>query len=262
MLSEKNYEALTYGPEYLLGKFVNLPQDPDDPKPAEKFRERFGDLYPGLAPEDYWEHVVGFRLAWIAEEKSGLQRVSDYIGGILNRSRLSDDIFVQIFKDACRARDEVMTSNPSLMKVDASSGDLVFEPGTLTSLLKMCAHHPLFKAVLTVDFSTGEHGVKGQTLLDCLALWLLKCRNRLAICERKECLHPYFVKSHIRQKFCSEDCAQVGRAAKKKVWWAKNRDRFIMKWRKQRKAARRLHRSTKASATRRKKGAASFQGTS
>ena len=84
-MDPKNAEALTYGAEYMLGKFVNLPDKPGDSKPAEEFRERFGELFPGLDPENYWVDVAEFRRAWHA--KSALDRglISFYMTGLINR---------------------------------------------------------------------------------------------------------------------------------------------------------------------------------
>jgi len=90
-----------------------------------------------------------------------------------------------------------------------------------------------------VNFESGQVTVKPRTLLDWLAKWLLDYRDKLAICEREGCEHPYFVRTHARQRFCSHDCANTVRHEKKERWWAENRDRFLKKCRHERKSARR-----------------------
>src|SRR5579884_1192702 len=85
-MDPKNVEALTYGAEYMLGKFANLPDKPGDSKPAEEFRERFGELFPGLDPENYWVDVAEFRAAWHAKSSPGrAMMISLYMTGLINR---------------------------------------------------------------------------------------------------------------------------------------------------------------------------------
>ena len=100
------------------------------------------------------------------------------------------------------------------------------------------------RPALGIDFSAGRIRVKPETLLDAFALALLTYKDKLGFCQRDGCSHPYILKSHARQRFCA-GCAKVVRARKKEEWWAKNRVRFLTKWRKQRKAASRKKSSTR-----------------
>jgi hypothetical protein len=173
---------------------VNLPDSLDNTEPAEKFRERFGDPYPGLDPKRYFEHVYIFRRIWTAKTHVEQMDAGAYIKNVFNR-------------------------------------ELAQMPETDTP------DDPRFRPALMVDFASGRISVKPETLLDFLASWLLVCRDKLAICEREGCQHPYFVKIHARQRFCTPECANSVRESKKAEWWAVNRDRFLKKWRAQRRAA-------------------------
>lgn len=61
---------------------------------------------------------------------------------------------------------------------------------------------------------------------------LVTCEaKRLRICKRTDCPHPYFVASHLKQRFCDEKCAQWGQREWKKQWWTEHG----AAWRKQRR---------------------------
>ena len=49
----------------------------------------------------------------------------------------------------------------------------------------------------------------------------LRCiaRERLRFCIRPDCPNPYFVASHLKQRYCSEPCAQWGQREAKRRWW-------------------------------------------
>jgi len=191
-MDSKNAQALAYGAEYLLSKFVNLPDSPANTEPAREFQTLFGDLYPGLAPARYWVHVFIFRRIWKWRDRpAGAQDAGAYIRNIFNR-------------------------------------DLAQMPETET------ANDPRFRPAMTVDFAAGKITVVPETLLDYLAASLLVHNNDLACCERRKCRHPYFVKTHSRQRFCSHECANSVRQRKKQQWWRDNRETFTTKWRKER----------------------------
>jgi hypothetical protein len=187
MEDPKNVEALSYGPDYMLGKFANLPCKPSDSKPAEEFEDRFGRLFPGVAPKDYCELVKGFRNAWRAKKPNELLAVGTYLEFIFNR----------VFCNHGMSETEWP---------DVLAGD------------------PRWFPALKVDFSSGKISVTPhKTLLDWLAQSLLECRHRLGICEREGCATPYFVKAHPRARYCSEACFRASRLEKKNSWWKENR---------------------------------------
>jgi len=189
MEDAKNADALTYGPEYMLGKFVNLPDKPGDSKPAEEFLQRFGTLFQGIKPEEYWVLVKDFRKAWSAKEASELRAVGERLGQIFNRT-------------FCVQFTSIESERP-------------WED--------MLAGHPRYFPAVEVDFSSGRICLAPHaTLLDWLAESLLEFRHRLGICEREGCATPYFVKAHPRARYCSESCFRASRLEKKNNWWKEN----------------------------------------
>jgi hypothetical protein len=46
--------------------------------------------------------------------------------------------------------------------------------------------------------------------------------ERVRICKWEECPHPYFIAGHLKQQFCSDECAEEGQRVLKREWWEKN----------------------------------------
>jgi hypothetical protein len=46
--------------------------------------------------------------------------------------------------------------------------------------------------------------------------------ERLRVCSRSGCSHPYFVARHLSQNYCSDACAQWGQKQWKLKWWAEH----------------------------------------
>jgi hypothetical protein len=55
--------------------------------------------------------------------------------------------------------------------------------------------------------------------------------ERVRVCKRKECPHPYFIAGHLKQRFCSDDCAEEGQRVLKREWW----ERHGQSWRSKRR---------------------------
>lgn len=55
--------------------------------------------------------------------------------------------------------------------------------------------------------------------------------KRVRVCKRLHCMHPYFIAGHLRQRFCSDACAEEGQREWKREWWKKHGSI----WRQQRK---------------------------
>jgi hypothetical protein len=194
-VDSRNAEAVTYGPEYMLGKFANLPDKQGDSKPAEEFQQQYGELFPGLSPQDYWIDVFGFRNAWHARTRHQLDVVSEYLTKLLNRSLRP------------HVKEPQNTPTNKLAVLEAVLG-----------------RDPRYYPALKVDFSDGKiKSAPSVTLLDWLANALLECRHRLGMCEREGCATPYFVKTHPRGRYCSEACFRASRQEKKNQWWKQNR---------------------------------------
>jgi hypothetical protein len=206
-MDDKNLEALTYGPKWMLERFANLDTE-SAPTDVQEFHEKYGDLYPGWGTDDmarklYAYYVGGFQFAWGAKNTATRELVSKFITDIFERDMTAEKL--------------------RLLRVSPFD-----DPDD-----------PQSRPAVVADFESGKITVRPRTLLDWLAKSLLDYRDRLAICERENCEHAYFVKAHPRQRFCSHDCANTVRQEKKERWWAENRDRFLKKWRQERKTGRR-----------------------
>src|SRR5450756_2443415 len=46
--------------------------------------------------------------------------------------------------------------------------------------------------------------------------------ERVRICKREECPHPYFSAGHLKQRFCGDECAEEDQRALKREWWGKH----------------------------------------
>lgn len=78
---------------------------------------------------------------------------------------------------------------------------------------------------------------RAANLLEFLTLTLMACpKERLRICARPDCPHPYFVARHLKQTYCSEPCAAWGQRQWKKQWWAKHGKEWRRKERKAKSA--------------------------
>jgi hypothetical protein len=172
-----------------------------------EFLGKYGDLHPGLGLREYLIYAQIFRQAWDAKTKAQKEYVSQHITKIFEREEMEE------------------------MK------------GLLPPLETKSPDETRLRPAIVADFESGQISIKPRTLLDWLAKWLLEYRDKLAVCERDGCEHPYFVKKHARQRFCSSGCANSMREQKKKQWWAENREPFLKKWRQERKSAKRRKRA-------------------
>jgi len=64
-------------------------------------------------------------------------------------------------------------------------------------------------------------------LITFMELELASCdRKRLRKCAAPDCDSPYFVARHLRQKYCSDKCAQWAQKTWKKKWWEEHGDEW------------------------------------
>jgi hypothetical protein len=74
-----------------------------------------------------------------------------------------------------------------------------------------------------VVFSGGTITVHAATLNSFLEFDLLMAPpERIRICKRPGCDHPYFIAEHLRRQFCSPECAEEGQRSLKRDWWQKS----------------------------------------
>jgi hypothetical protein len=87
--------------------------------------------------------------------------------------------------------------------------------------------HPAIKA----NFDTGRWEPQPRTLLDVLAVTLMRSRKMLHRCERPECAR-YFVKEFSRDRYCKTFCSDIMRERGQTKWAVDHRDQVNAKRRK------------------------------
>jgi hypothetical protein len=84
----------------------------------------------------------------------------------------------------------------------------------------------------TLAYRNGWLTYTAANLYVYLYMDLVTCEaKRLRICKRADCPNPYFIAHHLKQRFCSDKCAQWGQREWKKQWW----NEHGQSWRKQRR---------------------------
>jgi hypothetical protein len=84
----------------------------------------------------------------------------------------------------------------------------------------------------TLAFRNGWLTYRASNLFVYLYMDLITCEaKRLRICKRADCPNPYFIAGHLKQRFCSDLCAEWGQREWKKQWWTEHG----AAWREQRK---------------------------
>ena len=72
----------------------------------------------------------------------------------------------------------------------------------------------------TLAFRNGRLTYTAPSLYMFLYMDLVTCEaKRLRHCKRPDCTHPYFIAGHLKQRFCSDLCAEWGQREWKKQWW-------------------------------------------
>jgi hypothetical protein len=75
----------------------------------------------------------------------------------------------------------------------------------------------------TLAFRNGWLTYTAANLYVYLYMDLVTCEaKRLRICKRSDCPYPYFIAGHLKQRFCSDKCAEWGQREWKKQWWAEH----------------------------------------
>jgi hypothetical protein len=75
----------------------------------------------------------------------------------------------------------------------------------------------------TLRFSRGTITYEATDLFRYLQFDLLMNESeRVRVCRRIGCSHPYFVAAHLKKRFCSPECAEEGQKEAKREWWQRN----------------------------------------
>jgi hypothetical protein len=85
-----------------------------------------------------------------------------------------------------------------------------------------------------IRFHAGTITVETPTLKSYLEVDLqMNPPERIRVCKRPGCLHPYFIAEHLRKQFCSSECAAEGQRTVKRDWWQKSGPSWRAKQREQ-----------------------------
>jgi len=98
--------------------------------------------------------------------------------------------------------------------------DLVLGTGLFTSALAKVGIHKLWpemRPAIRTNFLAGTWEPLPRTLLDALAIELVRSRKALHRCERPEC-RRWFVKKFSRAMYCSTWCSEIMRRQGQSQW--------------------------------------------
>ncbi len=110
------------------------------------------------------------------------------------------------------------------------------EVGTLERFLEWLftlklPREPYGRPAVQIDFRAGKWEPSPRTLVEHLAVELVRSRNMLHRCERSEC-GRYFVKEFSRDRYCSNLCSDEMRTMGQRQWALNHRDELNAKRRK------------------------------
>jgi hypothetical protein len=98
----------------------------------------------------------------------------------------------------------------------------------------------------SLRFSGGSVYFIANTLYWYLYVDLITTRlDRARVCKRDQCGHPYFIAGHLKQRFCSDECAAEGQRELKKEWWDKHGQAWRLSRRDEHKAEEKKRGATK-----------------
>jgi hypothetical protein len=96
---------------------------------------------------------------------------------------------------------------------------------------------PYGRPAVRLNFLAGKWEPSPRTLVEHLAVELVRSRNMLHRCERSEC-GRYFVKEFSRDRYCSNRCSDEMRTMGQRQWALDHRDELNARRRKPRKKPR------------------------
>jgi hypothetical protein len=156
---------------------------------AQRFLAGYGPLFP----------VAGHQILEARDSHPGLSMAHNPVPDILH--------YAPRFRLAWAAKN----GNPEDVKAVNSFLDDIFRPDYFS-------HDPLDqRPAIAADFLEGQWRPIPRTLLDDLAIELVRSRKMLHRCERPEC-QRYFVKEWSRDRYCSYRCSAEMRARGQSKW--------------------------------------------
>lgn len=166
----------------MLGDLANVPSFDDRNWPARA--SEFVDKYGRLLPPSQVSALDGSEIAEYAKR-------------------------FRIAWDAKNDPEKVAVVNSLLNEIFAASGSQKTRP--------FKGDPPVFSA----DFELGKWTPRPRTLLDVLAIELMRSRKMLHRCEACQ---RYFVKRYSREKYCKQRCGEIGREKTLEKYHEKHRE--------------------------------------
>jgi hypothetical protein len=56
---------------------------------------------------------------------------------------------------------------------------------------------------------------------------LTNAPERIRICRRDGCAHPYFIAAHLKKQFCGPECQEEGHRSAKRDWWQRRGQEWL-----------------------------------
>ncbi len=223
-MDPKSQEALReWGPRKILGELVNV-LALENAKPAAVLME---------------ELKTTATLKMDANTQARAKRFIERYGPLRPYVDAEIDLIVcaNQFRAAWKARTEA-----EIARVNLALDDIFTTESPDAALY---ADRPFFKA----DFGSGILKPIPRTLLDALAIELVRARKMLHRCEQPECTR-YFVKLFSRERYCSTRCGDLMRGAKQRRWAEGHKEELNRKRRKPKTRVWKRHRASGGSTSR------------
>lgn len=78
---------------------------------------------------------------------------------------------------------------------------------------------------ILLEFKPKELVLQCSNLKTFMYLEMSSCADKLRLCEREGCKHPYFVPQHGKERYCSTECSNWAQSQWKKRWHQQQREK-------------------------------------
>jgi hypothetical protein len=192
-MEEKNRIALERpGVRKILADFINL-FHPEAHLSLTEFRERYGPLLISSEDKDPIQPVV-------------------------------DKMVLRYARDFATALDAEMKTERQSEAINKTLDEILGHATYATFLIQAGMSETVLSipSAIRADFLSGAWEPTSRTLLDALAIELMRSRKLLRRCERPEC-RLYFVKTFSRDRYCSNLCSEEMRRRGQDQWVSEHR---------------------------------------
>ena len=82
---------------------------------------------------------------------------------------------------------------------------------------------PEGKDAVFIDWRRQRLAYRPSTKLQAAFYVLLSNSHLAKRCANPDCVHPFFIGRRVDERYCSDECKEIGRLATKRNWWSANR---------------------------------------